>query len=172
MDFLAKLAEGFINLFNLGGQTFMGFVTGIIPTLIVLITFVNALVSMIGEEKVNKFAAPCSKFFLLRYTVLPVLSMFILCNPMAYTFGRLLMKNTSLPSTTRLCLSATHHRPLPACESRRILRLWRHRGRHHHAGIQPGAPCNPLFYSGRHRHTDQGHCDRTSHRDVHEEEGN
>ncbi len=88
MDFLAKLAEGFINLFNLGGQTFMGFVTGIIPTLIVLITFVNALVSMIGEEKVNKFARACSKFFLLRYTILPVLSMFILCNPMAYTFGR------------------------------------------------------------------------------------
>jgi PTS system glucitol/sorbitol-specific IIC component len=88
MDFLAKLAEGFINLFNLGGQTFMGLVTGIIPTLVVLITFVNALVSMIGEEKVNKFARGCSKFFLLRYTVLPVLSMFILCNPMAYTFGR------------------------------------------------------------------------------------
>ena len=35
MDFLAKLAEGFINLFNLGGQTFMGLVTGIIPTLVV-----------------------------------------------------------------------------------------------------------------------------------------
>ncbi|MDR1893677.1 MAG: PTS glucitol/sorbitol transporter subunit IIC [Spirochaetales bacterium] len=90
MNALAKAAEWFINLFNLGGQNFMGLVTGIIPTLVVLITFVNALIALIGQEKMDKFAAGCSKFFLLRYTVLPVLSMFILCNPMAYTFGRFL----------------------------------------------------------------------------------
>jgi len=88
MDFLAKLAEGFINLFNLGGKQFVGYVTGIIPTLVVLITFVNALISLIGQDRVNKFAKACSKFMLLRYTVLPILAMFILANPMAYTFGR------------------------------------------------------------------------------------
>lgn len=88
MDFLASLAEKFINLFNLGGATFMGFVTGIIPTLIVLITFVNALINIIGKERVDRVAKSCSKFFVLRYTVIPVLSMFVLCNPMAYTMGR------------------------------------------------------------------------------------
>lgn len=88
MEFLAQLAEKFINLFNLGGQQFVGYVTGIIPTLVVLITFVNALINIVGEERVNKTAQACSKFFLLRYTVLPVLSMFVLCNPMAYTLGR------------------------------------------------------------------------------------
>ena len=90
MEILANAAAWFINLFNLGGQNFMGLVTGIIPTLVVLITFVNALIAIIGHEKVDGFAKKCSKFWLLRYTVLPVLSMFVLCNPMAYTFGRFL----------------------------------------------------------------------------------
>lgn len=88
MDALAGIAEKFINLFNLGGQQFVGFVTGIIPTLVVLITFVNAIINIVGEEKVYKVAQLSSKNFILRYTVLPILSMFVLCNPMAYTLGR------------------------------------------------------------------------------------
>jgi len=88
LDSLAHGAEWFINLFNLGGQTFMGLVTGIIPTLIVLITFINAIVAIIGKDRVDGFAKRISKFRLLRYSLLPVLAMFILCNPMAYTFGR------------------------------------------------------------------------------------
>jgi len=90
MDFLASLAEKFIGLFELGGVQFMGFVTGIIPTLVVLITAVNALIKLIGEDKVDKAAHLCSKNFILRYTVLPILAMFFLCNPMAYTLGRFL----------------------------------------------------------------------------------
>lgn len=46
MEFLTKLAEGFIGLFNAGGETFVGWVTGIIPTLIVLITAINALLKL------------------------------------------------------------------------------------------------------------------------------
>lgn len=88
MDVLANLAERFIGLFNLGGQQFMGYVTGIIPTLVVLITFVNAIINIIGEDKVDKAAKVCSRFRLLRYTVLPILAMLVLCNPMAYTLGR------------------------------------------------------------------------------------
>ena len=55
MEFLTKLAEGFIGLFNAGGEQFIGWVTGIIPTLIVLITAINALIKIIGEERVDKF---------------------------------------------------------------------------------------------------------------------
>lgn len=88
MDFLVSIAEKFISLFNLGGEQFMGYVTGIIPTLVVLITFVNALIALIGEERFDRVAKACTKFFVLRYTVLPILSMFVLCNPMAYTMGR------------------------------------------------------------------------------------
>ncbi|MGL4607770.1 MAG: PTS glucitol/sorbitol transporter subunit IIC [Eubacteriaceae bacterium] len=90
MDFLSNVASGFINLFNLGGETFIGFVTGIIPTLVCLITAVNALIAIIGQDKVDKLGVVCGKNIILRYTILPVLSMFFLCNPMAYTMGRFL----------------------------------------------------------------------------------
>lgn len=90
MEMLSNLATNFIGLFQAGGEQFVGFVTGIIPTLIVLITAVNSLIKIIGEEKVEHAAKFCSKNIILRYTVLPMLSMFFLTNPMAYTFGKFL----------------------------------------------------------------------------------
>lgn len=93
MDFLVKLAEGFIGMFQAGGETFMGLVTGIIPTLVVLITFINALIHLIGEERINRLAQKSTKNMILRYTVFPVLAVFFLTNPMAYTFGKFLPEN-------------------------------------------------------------------------------
>ncbi|CEI83383.1 PTS sorbitol transporter subunit IIC [Oceanobacillus oncorhynchi subsp. incaldanensis] len=90
MDFLISIAEGFIGMFEEGGETFMGLVTGIIPMLVVLITAVNALIKFIGEDRVNSFAQKCTKYFVLRYTVFPFLAVFFLTNPMCYTFGRFL----------------------------------------------------------------------------------
>lgn len=90
MDFIVTLAEGFIGMFEAGGETFMGMVTGIIPLLVVLITAVNAIVRFVGEERVTRFAKKLTKYFILRYTLFPVLAVFFLTNPMAYTFGRFL----------------------------------------------------------------------------------
>lgn len=90
MDFLISLAEGFIGMFQAGGDTFMGLVTDIIPLLIALITAVNALIKFIGEERVNRFAQFCTKYFITRYTIFPFLAVFFLTNPMCYTFGRFL----------------------------------------------------------------------------------
>jgi PTS system glucitol/sorbitol-specific IIC component len=90
MDFLVMIAEGFIGMFEKGGETFMGLVTGIIPTLICLITAVNAIIKMVGEERINNFAQKCTKNIILRYTIFPVLAVFFLTNPMAYTFGKFL----------------------------------------------------------------------------------
>ncbi|WP_047982677.1 PTS glucitol/sorbitol transporter subunit IIC [Ornithinibacillus contaminans] len=90
MDFLISLAEGFIGMFQEGGNTFMGLVTGIIPMLVVLITAVNALIKFIGEERVYGFSQKCTKYFILRYTIFPFLAVFFLTNPMCYTFGRFL----------------------------------------------------------------------------------
>lgn len=87
---LANGAQAFIGLFQKGGETFVGMVTGILPTLIVLITAVNALIKIIGEERVYGFAKKISGNFITRYTLLPVLAMFFLTNPMAYTFGKFL----------------------------------------------------------------------------------
>lgn len=90
MDFLVHLAEGFIGMFQKGGETFMGLFTGIIPTLICLITAVNALIKIVGEERINRFAQKTTKYMILRYTLFPILAVFFLTNPMAYTFGKFL----------------------------------------------------------------------------------
>lgn len=90
MDFLVRLAEGFIGMFQAGADTFTGLVTGIIPLLIVLITAINALIRMIGEERINRLARRSTKNIILRYTLFPVLAVFFLTNPMAYTFGKFL----------------------------------------------------------------------------------
>ncbi len=87
---LANLAESFIGLFQEGGKVFLSLVTGILPTLIVLITAVNALIKIIGEEKVHKVAQSATKNFITRYTVFPVLAVFFLTNPMCYSFGKFL----------------------------------------------------------------------------------
>jgi glucitol/sorbitol PTS system EIIC component len=91
---LADAADWFIGLFQAGGEVFLGLVTGIIPTLIVLLTAVNALIRMIGPERIDKLgeyaARPGLQWDPVRYLVLPVLSVFFLTNPMAYTMGRFL----------------------------------------------------------------------------------
>ena len=87
MLMLSHFAEGFIGVFNEGGRTFVAFVTGILPTLIVLLTAVYAVIELVGENRVHNLARFAGRYALTRYTVLPVLSMFFLTNPMAYTFG-------------------------------------------------------------------------------------
>lgn len=91
---LAGAAEWFIGLFQAGGEVFLGLVTGIIPTLIVLLTAVNALIRFIGPEKIDRLgeyaARPGIQWYPVRYLVLPVLSVFFLTNPLAYTMGRFL----------------------------------------------------------------------------------
>jgi PTS system glucitol/sorbitol-specific IIC component len=91
---LATAAQWFIGLFQAGGEQFMGLVTGIIPTLIVLLVFVNSLIRLIGPERIDHLgeiaARPGLVYYPVRYLVLPVLSVFFLTNPMAYTMGRFL----------------------------------------------------------------------------------
>ncbi|HNS40755.1 MAG TPA: PTS glucitol/sorbitol transporter subunit IIC, partial [Promineifilum sp.] len=94
MDFLVRLAEGFIGLFQQGGEVFVGLVTGIVPLLIILLTFVNALIALIGTDRINRVgewaARPGLVYYPIRYILLPFLSVFFLTNPMAYTMGRFL----------------------------------------------------------------------------------
>lgn len=90
MNFLVKLSDGFMGMFQAGADTFVGFLTTIVPLLISLILFVNALIKIIGEKRVFGFMQRCTKFTLLRYTLIPFLACFFLTNPMCYTFGRFL----------------------------------------------------------------------------------
>jgi len=94
MEAIAKAAEWFIGLFQEGGSTFAGLVVGIVPLLVVLMTFVNALVALIGTEKIDGIGKAAAKegliYYPIRYVVLPFVAVFFLTNPMAYTMGRFL----------------------------------------------------------------------------------
>lgn len=94
MQALAIAADWFIGLFKAGGETFVGLVGGIVPLLIVLMTAVNALIALIGPEKIDRVGEAAGReglvWYPVRYIVLPFLSVFFLTNPMAYTMGRFL----------------------------------------------------------------------------------
>ena len=85
-----RAAEWFIGLFQAGADTFVGFVTGIIPLLIVLLTAFYAITNLVGEQRVQRVARFAAGNVLTRYTLLPLLAVFFLTNPMAYTFGTFL----------------------------------------------------------------------------------
>lgn len=91
---LAQLADDFIGLFQAGGNVFVSLVVGIVPLLIVLMTFVNALITLIGPDRIDRVAEMAARpgiaYYPVRYVILPFLSVFFLTNPMAYTMGRFL----------------------------------------------------------------------------------
>lgn len=107
MEMISKLAEGFIALFQAGGVTFSGWVSGIIPTVVCLMTAVNSVIKIIGTERVEAFAAKTTRNPILRYTVLPILAVFFVGNPMCYTFGRFVDEKFK-PAYYDACVSFLH----------------------------------------------------------------
>ena len=88
MGILVDLAEGFINLFQIGADIFVDWVSSIIPLVLILLVFMNATINLIGEDKVNKFAQWASKYAVMRYMVLPFVAAFVLGNPASFTLGK------------------------------------------------------------------------------------
>ncbi|MEU3271856.1 PTS glucitol/sorbitol transporter subunit IIC [Saccharomonospora sp. NPDC006951] len=84
------LGTHFIGLFDEAGQQFVGLVTGILPTLVVLLTFMYALTTFIGEQRVTRAVQWSARWWITRYTIMPVLAVLMLTNPMCYSFGRFL----------------------------------------------------------------------------------
>lgn len=107
MELITNLAQGFMSLFQAGGETFTGWVTGIIPTVVCLMTAVNSVIKLVGTERVERFAARTTKFAVLRYTLLPILAVFFLGNPMCYTFGRFVDEKFK-PAYYDSCVSFLH----------------------------------------------------------------
>lgn len=105
MDFIVNLAVGFMNLFTLGGQQFMSWVTGIIPTIVMLLVLMNAIMAIAGEKTVTRLATVCTGNPVLRYAVLPFVSAFMLGNPMALSMGKF------MPEFYKPCFyaSVTYH---------------------------------------------------------------
>jgi glucitol/sorbitol PTS system EIIC component len=90
LGWLTAIGKYLIGIFQKGGEVFAGFVTGIIPTLVVLMTAFYAVTELVGEERVHGLARGAGRIALTRYTLLPLLAVFFLTNPMAYTFGSFL----------------------------------------------------------------------------------
>lgn len=90
LGWLTTIGKHFIGIFQKGGEVFAGFVTGIIPTLVVLMTAFYAVTELVGEQRVHGLARAAGRVALTRYTVLPLIAVFFLTNPMAYTFGTFL----------------------------------------------------------------------------------
>lgn len=90
MDAIVSVAEGFIGLFEAGGEQFVSFVKDIVPLLLVLLVAMNSVVHLVGEERINKLAMASSKNIFLRYMVLPFVGTFFLLNPMTLSLGRFL----------------------------------------------------------------------------------
>lgn len=138
MDFLVRLAEGFIGLFQQGGEVFVSLVTGIVPLLIILLTFVNALIALIGTERIDRVgewaARPGLVYYPVRYILLPFLSVFFLTNRWPIPWGVSSPSVTSQRSMTRPSPMFTRRRYFPAYQSGRVVCLAGHLGRHHRAG--------------------------------------
>lgn len=61
MEFISTLASNFMGLFNAGGEQFVNWVTGIIPTVVCLMVAVNSIIKIITE---HEFRA--GDFYILR----------------------------------------------------------------------------------------------------------
>ena len=107
MDFISDFAQGFMALFQAGGETFVGWVTGIIPMVICLMTAINSIIKLIGEKRVENFTKKLTRFTIARYTLVPVLAVLFLGNPMCYTFGRFVEEKYK-PAYYDSCVSFLH----------------------------------------------------------------
>lgn len=85
----------------------MSLITSILPNVLILLTFINALISLIREERVMNFSRRLTRFRLLRYTLLPVMALFFLTNPMCYTMGKFVEEDEK-PAFVDACFSFAH----------------------------------------------------------------
>lgn len=90
MKVIVNAASGFMGLFDVGAQNLIGWVSTIVPKVLLLLILMNTIIALIGQDKINKFAKVCSGNVILAYGVLPFLSAFMLGNPMALSMGKFL----------------------------------------------------------------------------------
>ncbi len=61
MKFVTEFASDFMGLFQSGGKTFVGWMTTIIPTVLLLLVLMNAIIAFVGDKKISKLARASSK---------------------------------------------------------------------------------------------------------------
>ncbi|HEY0222866.1 MAG TPA: PTS glucitol/sorbitol transporter subunit IIC [Lactovum miscens] len=90
MEIIVDLAKGFVGLFQQGGTTFVGWMTGIVPVVLMLLVFMNALIALIGQNRIEGIARHAGSNPFSRYLILPFISAFMLGNPASFTMGKFL----------------------------------------------------------------------------------
>ena len=51
MNVIVNAAEGFMGLFDAGALTFVNWVSTIVPKVLLLLVFMNALIALIGQDR-------------------------------------------------------------------------------------------------------------------------
>ena len=55
MELFTNMAQSFLSMFETGGSILLGWITNILPMVVCLMTAVQAIVIMIGENRVEAF---------------------------------------------------------------------------------------------------------------------
>lgn len=90
MNTFVSIAQGFINLMQKSGQQFSGMVVGTIPMLIGLLTIVNFIVKIVGQDRINSFAKKMGRNKILVYGLLPSIAWFFFSSPGGVAVGKFL----------------------------------------------------------------------------------
>lgn len=107
MELFTDLAQGFLSMFEAGGSILLEWVTKIIPMVICLMTAVNAIIKLIGESRVEGFTKSLTRWRIARYTLMPLMAILFLGNPLCFTFGKFLDEKYK-PAYYDACVSFLH----------------------------------------------------------------
>lgn len=87
---MIAFAEAFSGMFATCGENLIGNITGILPSVMVLLMVFNTVCILVGAQRIERFSVFLAKHRILAYTILPFISWFFLCNPMVYSAGKFL----------------------------------------------------------------------------------
>lgn len=90
MELFTNMAQSFLSMFETGGSILLGWITNILPMVVCLMTAVQAIVKMIGENRVEAFTKALTRWRIARYTLMPLMAVLFLGNPLCFTFGKFL----------------------------------------------------------------------------------
>ncbi|MEK4302066.1 PTS glucitol/sorbitol transporter subunit IIC [Oceanobacillus sp. FSL W8-0428] len=90
MSFVVDFAEQFMGFFGFVGDTFVGMFTGIVPILVGMLTLIQFIVNLVGENRIERIGKLLAKSSILKYSIFPIFAAFFLGSPASGTMGRFL----------------------------------------------------------------------------------